>query len=445
MKRLVSVLASGAVVTAVVVAATAAAVKPAAADSGSTSPACGTNSITTIRSNFNGTSIPGGSTIWFSANGSIKGVPSTGGTVTFDSSIQIPDLGTSYTVPSGTITFSPSATEATTTFDAGSNTWNTTVPLDAGGNVFLTGFALPVPAGGFPGGINPVIWKGQFSSSTPGVSISWKWGAAVYTQFPTDMTQLEVKPIDGGTNSHHAGTPENFRQFVIGGGRGGGGSNWTGSWSGTAGVKTCIPAAISLAYADSYEPRSDNLPTPWVGGVTKFVGCGSTMTGIAGTPGSASDPCLTFTDASGTLKDQYDAGAIMIVNNGTDTLTVTDSSVVEGPCAYNPWPGLNVTLAPGESVILTQTGTTTGPTPGGALCPGVAEVGPGFDLDTTEAGGNGHCTDSGYTPVITLTLNGVTETIVDTDRILNHQGVDVGACPPGTNGTTEFQNWTPIT
>jgi hypothetical protein len=37
-------------------------------------------------------------------------------------------------------------------------------------------------------------------------------------------------------NSDHAGTPENFKEFVIGGARGGGGSNWTGSWSGHAGA-----------------------------------------------------------------------------------------------------------------------------------------------------------------------------------------------------------------
>lgn len=166
---------------------------------------------------------------------------------------------------------------------------------------------------------------------------------------------------------------------------------------------------------------------------------------MTGTPGSASDPCQTFTDMSGVLKDQYDAGAIMIVNNLTTDLTVTNSSVVIGPCTYTPWPGLNVTLAPGESLILTQTGLAGSPTPESATCPGPAEVGAGFNFDTTEAGGNGHCTDSGFTPVITLTLNGVETTIEDSDRILNHQGVDVGACPPGTNGSTEFTDWTPVT
>jgi len=34
-------------------------------------------------------------------------------------------------------------------------------------------------------------------------------------------------------NSDHAGTPENFKTFVVGGATGGGGSNFTGSYSAT--------------------------------------------------------------------------------------------------------------------------------------------------------------------------------------------------------------------
>ena len=68
---------------------------------------------------------------------------------------------------------------------------------------------------------------------------------------------------------------------------------------------------ISLAYADSYNPRADDLPTPWVGGVTKFVGCGSTLDGTPGTPDPNSGPCQAFTDMNGVVKYMYDGGAIM--------------------------------------------------------------------------------------------------------------------------------------
>src|SRR5262249_22678755 len=73
-----------------------------------------------------------------------------------------------------------------------------------------------------------------------------------------------VKPVDDNNasayqNSHHAGTPENFRNFVTGGARGGGGSNFTGSYSATASVTPSLfvpppPAAtasLSGAVVDS--------------------------------------------------------------------------------------------------------------------------------------------------------------------------------------------------
>ena len=42
-------------------------------------------------------------------------------------------------------------------------------------------------------------------------------------------------------NSYHAGTPEYRKDYVIGGARGGGGSNYTGSLSGT---KSKVPCAF---------------------------------------------------------------------------------------------------------------------------------------------------------------------------------------------------------
>jgi hypothetical protein len=100
-----------------------------------------------------------------------------------------------------------------------------------------------------PGGINPVTWSGIYSSNVPGVSLSWQWGAAVYTclpQPPGVYNLLNIKPTHQNAcnvnNGDHAGTPQNpaFRQCVTGGARGGGGSNFTGSWSGTVSTKPCV-------------------------------------------------------------------------------------------------------------------------------------------------------------------------------------------------------------
>jgi hypothetical protein len=146
------------------------------------------------------------------------------------------------------VTFSPFVTVATTAFSFGQ--WVTTVPLSSlAGNVFLDGLAVhaPMPAG-FPGGIQPVTWQGTFWSLTPGLTVQWQWAAAVYTNALSgvDYNQLGVKPVDDNKasvyqNSDHAGTPEYFKPYVLGGARGGGGSNFTGSYSGTAAC-TPIPA-----------------------------------------------------------------------------------------------------------------------------------------------------------------------------------------------------------
>jgi hypothetical protein len=58
--------------------------------------------------------------------------------------------------------------------------------------------------------------------------VQWQWAAAVYSQFGADYNSLGVKPVDDNCgsqyqNSDHAGTPENYKQFALGGARGGGG------------------------------------------------------------------------------------------------------------------------------------------------------------------------------------------------------------------------------
>ena len=213
-------------------------------------PACSATSANS--SDFNGTPIKSGY-IWFNADFTAKGIPSAGATVTIqNATIQFTeDKQYNLAVPNARITFSPAALCATTTFDTLTNTWNTTVPIGGSDEIFATGLSFPVPAGFVNAGgkvSGPVVWNGTFGSSAPGIAIQWKWGAAVYASFSTDYNALKVLPTHsaacGSSNGDHAGTPEGtnassgspFRNFVIGGARGGGGSNFTGSWSGTFSV-----------------------------------------------------------------------------------------------------------------------------------------------------------------------------------------------------------------
>jgi hypothetical protein len=213
-------------------------------------------STSTNNSNFNGTPIEPGSFIWFNANFTASGIPSTGATITLTSSTINFMADQTYTVsaPNAQITFDPSAACASTVFDTASNTWTTTVPLAGSDEIFLSGVAFPVPASfasAYGRVQGPVTWQGAFSADTAGISIAWKWGAAVYTAFGQNYNTLAIKPTHTRSclynNSDHAGTPEGvdtnsgrlFKSFVVGGARGGGGSNWTGSWSSTQGVSVC--------------------------------------------------------------------------------------------------------------------------------------------------------------------------------------------------------------
>jgi len=220
---------------------------PPAAPCPGPAPACVSRS--SISSNFNGTAIPAGRTIWFNAVLKASGLPTTGTTTVDFTNVMITfsDGTTNYVVPvpDAHVVYSSATTTASTTF---SGSHMTQVPIGFGQNAFLDGKIYLVPPPGLKGGIKNVTWSGTFSTSTPGVNLQWKWGAAVYTSFPNDpnYNAVGIKPVDGAAqnpyaNSDHAGTPENVKQFVTGGATGGGGSNYTGSYSGTAAVPCRAP------------------------------------------------------------------------------------------------------------------------------------------------------------------------------------------------------------
>jgi len=233
-----------------------------------------TPTVSMITSNFNGTAIPAGDYVWFSSVAKVSGVSSA--PVTLDvtnQTISFTSNGTPYmlNVPDSTIVLNPTSMQASTTF--GANGWSVSTPSKFSGNVFLSGLGWQAVNGLTGGSVNNITWSGDFTSNTPGISVNWQWGAAVYTQFTSNMSGIQVKTVDDNhediyQNSDHAGTPENFKSFVTGGARGGGGSNWTGSYSGTAtvppGVNTTPKPGsisgqvqfISVKFSDQIEGQS---------------------------------------------------------------------------------------------------------------------------------------------------------------------------------------------
>lgn len=212
----------------------------------------GSNVTTSLTNNFNTTPILAERTLWLSSVLKVSNLDNMTRTVTlnFDySTLSINISGTIFTqdVPAATVIYSPTATNATTVYDAVNGKWVTTVPMSQDNtNVFLSGVSLKVPMA-VPGSLSGVTWSGRFMSDTPGVSVTaWKWAAAVYTTFNKDYNVIGVKATDSSTftpylNSDKAGTPENYKTYVTAGATGTGGTNYVGAYSSNGSV---IPAAF---------------------------------------------------------------------------------------------------------------------------------------------------------------------------------------------------------
>ena len=93
------------------------------------------------------------------------------------------------------------------------------------------GAAIPVDPAIAGGGQATIRFTTQTDDT--GLSFSWQWSAAVYTYWPSDWNQAMIQAYHG--NGQHADTPNNtqVQKSLIQGPRGGGGSNFTGSWSAT--------------------------------------------------------------------------------------------------------------------------------------------------------------------------------------------------------------------
>lgn len=195
--------------------------------------------------------------VWFNSHFKLQGsVPSTDFSV--NATNQSITFGAStLPVPDAVITFTSSVSCASTSFNTTTNEWETSIPLSYATHadeIFSAGLAYILPAG-FPGNVNNVTWNVTFTSPTASsLTFQFQYGAANYLSennkgdvFPLtasgqpDYNAMMIDPAhnaptcNGYNGGDHSGTPENqeVKALVTGGGSGGGGSNWTGSWSST--------------------------------------------------------------------------------------------------------------------------------------------------------------------------------------------------------------------
>jgi hypothetical protein len=250
--------------------------------------------------------------IWFTAiANNVQGLPSNGAQVKLyltNSSISFTANGTPYTVPvpNSVVTFNSASltTGAKTTYDPVNSRWGTAVAKSGlTGNTFVTGVAFQLPAN-FPTGVQNVAWSASYSTDTPGITLQWQWGAAVYNSFsstyatsatPPNTNVLGVNAEDGVPGSDPAGTPETYKTFVIAGATGGGGTNYTGYLSAAAGVvPTVAPMSVSpssLSFGTQNQGSTSLLPMSVT--LTNNDGVAHTISSIAASGANASDFTVT--------------------------------------------------------------------------------------------------------------------------------------------------------
>ena len=164
-----------------------------------------------LHSTFKPTSCSDGST--YSFKGVVCSISGTG----------VGSTPTSVKCPDSVITFSKACTVATSTFNAATNCWTTTLPADCNpGNVFLTGCPQTV-ANGCDLTNAKVTWSIGSSTNNCGASnLNWNGGCTGYTSFNqnnyngcADYNQIGVKSCDSitayGDSTNCAGTP--VRQY----------------------------------------------------------------------------------------------------------------------------------------------------------------------------------------------------------------------------------------
>ena len=161
--------------------------------------------------------IPAGSTIWFSAVLKVDRTHIEPTVVVRPSTISFHVNGRRYAldVPGGRIEFKRRLSQATTRYDQEKQIWVTQVPTSYDNEeTFLTAIPFPVSEA-ITGQITDVTWRIGVDATRSGLTLNWKWAAAVYqTDFPADYNDIWVKPVQNReTPSAHtkdvaAGTPE---------------------------------------------------------------------------------------------------------------------------------------------------------------------------------------------------------------------------------------------
>ena len=307
---------------------------------------------TAIHYDTNLPNIQAGNYIWFSAvANNVNNLGSsqvklylTNSTISFTAG------GTPYTVqvPNALVTFNSAAARSPmTSYDLTNNRWSTLVPSNSlTGNTFVAGVAFQVPSN-FPSGIQNVTWSTSFSTDTPGLTLQWQWGAAVYNSLSTayatgaNNNVLGVNPEDGSADTNGsdlAGTPEADKSSVVFGGTGGGLTNYTGYLSSGAGVvPTIAPMSVSPSSLDCGAQSQGTTSTSQTAVLTNNSGSALTISSVQIMGANAGDFAQTNncpTSAAGFLPGASCSITVMFTPSDIGTRTakiVTNDNANNSP------------------------------------------------------------------------------------------------------------------
>jgi hypothetical protein len=185
---------------------------------------------------FNGDRIQAGRWIWFS---SVISAPAV-----FNDEILVQDSVITFTTPHRAFTIRTPNMRLyihgyrRPAIAYGRHSWLERSPDRHKGEIFADGLAYQVDHY-IPKDVNGVTWSARFYARHR-AKLSWQWGAAVYSQLSNRPMQLHVKPTRFYNNSKEpAGTPLAFTQYLLPGGTGNGGKDYTGGLSKAVEVTPC--------------------------------------------------------------------------------------------------------------------------------------------------------------------------------------------------------------
>jgi len=385
-------------------------------------------------------SVPAGDYLWFNSELSVDGpldpngnplkmntdevqIMVTNGSISFTN----PTNGTTTTipVPDALIQFVPGLTQASTTFDATNNRWVTQVPMTdpasgrqqftVPGNIFVSGVPYLLPAaigqlpqgwGNGPGASQNVTWSAEFTTDTPGVSINWQWGAAVYNPCfgnqptsanPTcageslnmaNLGVLGVNSADPGKcpiaqeNSYNAGTPYNFVADLVSNeqpryGENGPPDLYTGQASESAGVVPAVTPVIftpsPLVFMPVNAGQSSSAMTITITNQNESLPFN--LSGVSLTGSNAGDFAITATTCTNA------SGAATFSGNSVGALTLAPAGGGANSCT------LSIVFTPGDLGTRTGSLVFTYATPSG-MAPNETPPPQTVELYGTGAGGS---------------------------------------------------------